>query len=132
MAQRKSTPDLGPLARHLAANPEADVPSSIAFDSLKSLPTSLPWTRQLEQQAAGPAGALGGQRSPSRVLEQGIAELVARLLRQRLELTLFGFDIVISDAGESCDVSMRGHRILLPPHLRRRCGPFVTPDPRPD
>lgn len=54
---RKSTPDLGPLARRLASNPDANIPTSIAFDSLKSLPTTLPWLRQLDPPAPAPAVA---------------------------------------------------------------------------
>lgn len=53
--QRRSTPDLGPLARILADDPDADIPSSIGFDSLKSLPTTLPWLRRLEPPAPEPA-----------------------------------------------------------------------------
>ncbi|KAL4448397.1 hypothetical protein ABPG75_005616 [Micractinium tetrahymenae] len=56
-AQRKSTPDLGPLARRLAEDPEADIPSSIGFDSLQSLPTTLPWLRQLAAPAPAAAAA---------------------------------------------------------------------------
>lgn len=55
--QRKSTPDLGPLARKLADDPDADIPSSIGFDSLKSLPTTLPWLRQLAPPAHAAAPA---------------------------------------------------------------------------
>lgn len=105
MLQRKSTPDLQPLVqRHLAANPDADLPSSINFDSLKSLPTALPWARQLGEQqpaaaAAGSARQEPQQGSGSRQLEQATAELVARLLREQLHLTLFGFDIVIDHQG---------------------------------
>ena len=114
--QRKSTPDLAPLAAQLAADADADIPASIGFDSLKSLPTTLPWLRrtqkpqapaQHEQQQAQQAqaeadgvaaGSGGGSVAGRELMRQPTFEAVAAALRQRLGLTLFGFDLVFDRA----------------------------------
>ena len=107
--QRKSTPDLVPLVRHLAAaasspkgssggSSSSSIPATVNFDSLKSLPTTLPFPAAAE--AAGAAAA--AQPAPAaRQVQQGTVEMVAGLLREELGLTLFGFDVVVSDAGEA-------------------------------
>lgn len=85
----------------------ADVPDSISFDSLKSLPTTLPWLRKQQAQAAA-AGSAGGPAAavhsdgglppvPGQVaslMQRPTFEAVAASLRKRLGLTLFGFDLV--------------------------------------
>lgn len=101
----------------------ADVPDSISFDSLKSLPTTLPWLRkqQAQQQAqagsssadassapaAQPAAADGLPPVPGQVaslMRRPTFEAVAAVLRKRLGLTLFGFDLVFdSIAGGARD-----------------------------
>lgn len=93
--QRRSTPDLGPLVAALAADPEgADAPASLGFDSLKSLPTSLPWLRR-------GAPADGAPPPGHELLRRPTFEAVAAALRARLGLTLFGFDLVFDpSAGE--------------------------------
>ena len=109
-ALRRSTPDLGSLVALLAADPEADIPSSIGFDSLKSLPTSLPWLRRAGGNIAAAAGAGAGTMAAEgaaagpppghELMRRSTFEAVAAALRQRLGLTLFGFDIVFdSSAG---------------------------------
>jgi hypothetical protein len=97
MTQRKSTPDLRLPVELLASEPSAGIPTSLGFDSLKSLPTTLPWAAATPGAAGGAAAGDGEQQG--RELLQDTAELVAGLLRERLRLTLFGFDVVISDAG---------------------------------
>lgn len=87
----------------------ADVPDSISFDSLKSLPTTLPWLRKQQAQAgsssadassvpaAQPAAADGLPPVPGQVaslMRRPTFEAVAAVLRKRLGLTLFGFDLV--------------------------------------
>lgn len=101
-ARRRSTPDLAPLARLLAADPDAGVPAAIDFDSLRSLPTLLPWT-QRAQKAGGSGGGRGSDAAPVPELLQHphTLEAVAAALRQELGLTLFGFDVVFdAPAGE--------------------------------
>lgn len=115
---RRSTPDLAGLAAQLEADPEgADIPASIAFDSLKSLPTSLPWLRggaggsgsagggaaaAAAEGAAAAAGAgEGAERGPppgQELMRQSTFEAVADALREGLGLTLFGFDLVFDSA----------------------------------
>ena len=130
-AQRRSTPDLSSLAERLAADPEADIPSSIGFDSLQSLPTTLPWLRG---GGGGGSGGGGGGQAPSTwqphegggitgsadqlpavpgqvasLMRQPTFEAVAAALRQRLGLTLFGFDLVFDRvAGEGGVASVPG------------------------
>lgn len=103
--QRRSTPDLGPLARLLAEDPAADLPTSVGFDSLKSLPTSLPWARQAASTAGaapGGAAAAAGREAEAppghELMRQPTFEAVASALRARLGLTLFGFDLVFDRA----------------------------------
>ncbi|KAL4857680.1 Inositol-tetrakisphosphate 1-kinase 6 [Chlorella vulgaris] len=114
--QRPSTPNLGQLAAQLAANPDADIPASIGFDSLRSLPTKLPEQRRAAQtQAGGGVGegaasgcstgsstsGVAGEARGQHLMQQGTFEAVAAALRQRLGLTLFGFDLVLDHgAGE--------------------------------
>eukprot|EP00887_Chlorella_sp_A99_P007410 scaffold2.g7410.t1 len=111
--QRRSTPDLGPLAAQLADDPEADIPAAIDFDSLRSLPTSLPWGRR---RGPGPAaeeaavGAGGGSPAAAPVppvppasaeellLRAETVRVVAGVLHDELGLTLFGFDLVVDPA----------------------------------
>ncbi|PRW44989.1 inositol 4-trisphosphate 5 6-kinase family [Chlorella sorokiniana] len=105
-AERKSTPDLRSLAEQLAADPEADVPDSISFDSLKSLPTTLPWLRKQQAQPQAAGGSADGGLPPvpgqvASLMQRPTFEAVAAALRKRLGLTLFGFDLVFdSIAGE--------------------------------
>lgn len=106
--QRRSTPDLRCLVQRMAADPEgADAPASIGFDSLKSLPTTLPWLRRQQQGAAtsAPAPGEGGEGAAAsaavpghELLRRPTFEAVAEALRARLGLTLFGFDLVFDPA----------------------------------
>ena len=91
--------------------PLADVPDSISFDSLKSLPTTLPWLRkQQAQQAQAAASSTEASSTPAHsaaadglppvpgqvasLMRRPTFEAVAAALRKRLGLTLFGFDLV--------------------------------------
>jgi hypothetical protein len=111
--QRKSTPNLGPLVAQLAAAPEADIPAAINFDSLHSLPTSLPWARPTpatqQPQGVGLAAATQdangkvqqqqkqGREDNHLVREEALIQIAAILQRQ-INLTLFGFDLVFDRA----------------------------------
>lgn len=92
----------------------ADVPDSISFDSLKSLPTTLPWLRKQQAQQQAQAAAASGTDGAAAAAQPAVAdgglppvpgqvaslmqrptfEAVAAALRKRLGLTLFGFDLV--------------------------------------
>ena len=133
VTQRKSTPDLQPLVQQLAmSGQDTGIPACIGFDSLKSLPTALPWS------AAAPAGEPATSSAPegsqgryrSRELRQGTVELLADLLRRQLQLTLFGFDVVSTSTGELTTVVSnqfgKPSSLLLLPGAPWRCSWHVV------
>jgi hypothetical protein len=66
----------------------------LLFDSLASLPTQLPssWRAPAEEGAAAAA-----KEAP---VNLEVLQPLAACLRQQLQLSLFGFDVVVSAAGE--------------------------------
>lgn len=97
--KKKSTPDLSPLSTLLATDPNCDIPTSLHFDSLHSLPVTLPKSLQpgghAELQAESKAKA-------EALLRPQYLESIAHALREQLKLTLFGFDVVFDvTAGEA-------------------------------
>jgi hypothetical protein len=124
--QKRSTPDLQPLRDYLASNlsgnrsssrcggngggggngseeedDDLDIPTSIEFHSLESLPTSLPWLSRL----AGPNDTFTAAQLPSppaAMMHSGFLTRLAQVFRKHLGLTLFGFDVVFDyAAGEA-------------------------------
>lgn len=145
-AAKRSTPDLGPLKDLLEGDEEGereeltdgidgnedeeefDVPPSIEFHSLQSLPVSLPWARAVAADAApgasnpqtpivgveipqeatfspepeSPAPLAGPLPFSSAVMRPEFFNRMAEVLRRQLGLTLFGFDVVFDySAGEA-------------------------------
>ncbi len=87
---RKSIPDVASLSSSSNGAGDKDVQQHVLlFDSLKSLPTELP-------------AALQGSdaHTPSsrdiEPLDPGVLEVIAGWLRSQLQLTLFGFDVVVA------------------------------------
>ena len=95
----------------------SEIPTSIEFDSLHSLPVSLPWLRDIEpQQRSYPLGSQRGgidpgndvkkepypyplpEQSWAAVMRPEFLKKLADVLRQQLGLTLFGFDVVFDHA----------------------------------
>lgn len=81
-------------------NNDDEVPACIEFDSLESLPVTLPW-----QQAAGrqqPVARQQQQELKRALLRPEFLEALAHVARDHLRLTLFGFDVVFdAAAGEA-------------------------------
>ena len=71
-----------------------DIPSCIEFDSLHSLPTSLPWFSHDVQ----------GRKYnsvPSILLSDAVLHRLASVVREHIKLSIFGFDIIVDqNAGE--------------------------------
>jgi len=119
-AQKRSTPNLQPLREILASHvssgwddggggvaggeeeEDLDIPTSIEFNSLESLPTSLPWLRRItDSSSAGATGALAPQM-PAAMMHSDFLTQLAQVLKKHLSLTLFGFDVVFDyAAGEA-------------------------------
>jgi hypothetical protein len=112
--QKRSTPNLQPLRDFLASyttsgvggvglvggqeKEDVDIPTSIEFNSLESLPISLPWLRQITDSSS--AGA--SQQVPAAIMHPDFLTQLAQVLRKHLGLTLFGFDVVFDyAAGET-------------------------------
>jgi inositol-1,3,4-trisphosphate 5/6-kinase len=125
--QKRSTPDLQPLrdflALHLSSgghggggnrgdtveeeeeDEDLDIPTSIEFNSLESLPVSLPWLSRIMDPGAPAASAATAPPPtppPAGVMHPGFLTQLAQVFRKHLGLTLFGFDVVFDyAAGEA-------------------------------
>jgi hypothetical protein len=110
--ERPSTPNLR-AACVGGGNDGGRTPDVVAFDSLASLPTSLPWVQtQSPYRMAGSDAAAAKERSPAASIEPenesdadavrgsahpvvpALVNILASVFREQLGLTLFGFDLV--------------------------------------
>ncbi|KAL4520125.1 hypothetical protein Ndes2526B_g01335 [Nannochloris sp. 'desiccata'] len=113
--QKRSTPDLQPLRDFLASHvssgevvgnggeeeEDLGIPTSIEFNSLESLPTSLPWLRRLIDSSDAGTTTLAPV-PPAALMHPGFLTQLAQVFRKHLGLTLFGFDVVFDyAAGEA-------------------------------
>lgn len=89
--RRSSMPDI--YLRGLEKDKMEALPSCIEFDSLHSLPTRLPWLEN---------GVSDLTRTPSfSILTDYFFEQLANIVRERISLSVFGFDVVFDrQAGE--------------------------------
>ena len=122
--QKRSTPDLQPLrdflASHLSSNGNSgngngngnstneeedealDIPTSIEFNSLESLPTSLPWLSRLAGGDPSSNATAPPPPPPAAMMHPGFLTQIAQVFKKHLGLTLFGFDVVFDyAAGEA-------------------------------
>ncbi|KAI8109806.1 hypothetical protein M9434_001085 [Picochlorum sp. BPE23] len=90
--QRNSLPNI------VATESDSSVPSCIEFDSLKSLPTRLPW---LEGTQDTPG------KSVSSILTEGFFKRLGSIVRSHVKLSVFGFDVVFDyEAGEAVIIDL--------------------------
>lgn len=89
--QRKSLPDI------VDTGSDSNLPSCIEFDSLKSLPTRLPW---LEGPQATPGKTVS-------ILTESFFRRLGSIVRSHVKLSVFGFDVVFDyAAGEAVIVDL--------------------------
>lgn len=92
--RKRSSPNLAPLRQLLLEMEgegdieDAEIPTAIEFNSLESLPVSLPW---LPSDPGAPDS--GAERSGG-LMRPEFFEALAGVLQRHMGLTLFGFDVV--------------------------------------
>ena len=96
-AEKRSIPDLRTPAALLQSAPDV-----VHFDSLHSIPLSFPWLPNSAPSTAGTT-AIGPQ------LDMAAIHAAADWLRDRLQLRLFGFDVVVDSSSGVSRPAARMH-----------------------
>jgi len=94
--RRKSTPDV-----KMQDIVDEDTPSCIEFDSLRSLPSALPWAR------SSSSSAIKHRKESQSILTEDFISRMAMAVKEHINLNLFGFDIAFDHrAGEAVIVDI--------------------------
>jgi len=102
ISRRRSTPDVGSLLQDVPTGMSmpADTPACIEFHSLETLPVSLPWIRNKDEEKEKPRGSPG-------LMRPEFLQALAGVMRHHTRLTLFGFDVIFDfAAGEAVVVDI--------------------------
>jgi len=94
VARKESIPDIETITD--------DMPSCIEFDSLRSLPTRLPWTGTTPSSGDARENSTHAHKPSFGILTEDFFSRLVHVVREYVHLSIFGFDVLLHhNAGEA-------------------------------